>query len=334
MNDKIARFWIHGNRVVATGLGFAKLRSIELLRFMRFDSTTIMKGILWVMRVRALPVVLILLFGCGPDGGGFALFPRSSSAHETHDQEAKGHEVRSPFPMTPDSGIEVIRLGFEIRWVRMPVRGIRHSRKVWNHVDPLRVESAAAARLARNGIGVGVATIDAWPALNAIFEVAEASLLSEQLQAQPGLPIELPISEIRGSQSVFSYSEKGRLVGKTFREGEKVVGIDYAYHPEFGGTTDLRIGFGVRRQKDVVRWQPDPGSMQPGAEVERYTFENLHAFAALAPGEFVVVGPSPDTSNEYLVGARFFSDEVSGQAYEILLLISPRVYRNSVSDRR
>ena len=83
--------------------------------------------------------------------------------------------------------VQVVELVFDVVRAEMRLGGIRHSRKVWNHVDELRVAPELAARLARNGLRVGAASADAWPAVRARPESAEARGSRQQLAAQCGL---------------------------------------------------------------------------------------------------------------------------------------------------
>ena len=70
----------------------------------------------------------------------------------------------------------MIRLAFDIMRVDMPCLDGCDSRKVWNHVGELRMDTQTLSRLARNGLRVGVAIPDSWPAIETIMEATDASI--------------------------------------------------------------------------------------------------------------------------------------------------------------
>ncbi len=222
---------------------------------------------------------------------------------------------------------QVVHLAFDVVRIDMPVTGIRHSRKVWNHVDELRLGTDCVARLRRNGLRLGAAQPDAWPALQSILDAAEAITRQDQLVTQPGLPVSFMLASIDEPESVFSYNRSRRLVGKTFQKGDKLINIDYALRPELGGSVDLQLQFEIRHDPGTLKWDRSGDTISQVPAYQRYLFDDLNVLVTLKPGEFLILGPSEEAANEFLVGGRFFVTTRGGYTHESIFCLTPRPYR-------
>jgi len=230
---------------------------------------------------------------------------------------------------TSSDRVQVVQLAFDVLRVELPIDGVRNSRKVWNHVDELRLEADLVARLARNGLRVGAASSGSWPAIRAILEAGGARTQKDQMLPQPGTPLTLELAPIQESESIFSYGRDNRLVGKTFPSGQKIIQLDYMYHSQLGGCTDVQLGFEVRNDRGEMTWE-----RRDGAAYDRHVFEDLAALLTLKPGEFLVVGPSDQADNEYLIGSRFLIQTASGKKTETLLFVTPQPFQTQNAQRR
>jgi len=210
------------------------------------------------------------------------------------------------------------------------------SRKVWNHVDEQRVSVETTAQLARNGLRIGAGAGGSWPAIAAILEASEARTSRDQLLAQGGAPLLIELGAIHDSESFFAYGSDQRLEGKTFDEGSKVLRLDYALHPHLSGATELVAHFEIRHDRGELKWERQPdGSIRQAPAIDQHVFDGLEAAVTLDVGEFLVVGPSQQAENEYLVGSRFLTQRDAGKRYETLLFITPQPFQSaSVRQRR
>ncbi len=225
--------------------------------------------------------------------------------------------------------MHVVELAFDVIHAEFPVDTIRHSQKVWNHVDELRVEAGVAARLARNGLRIGAASTQSWPAIEAVFKAGNARKQQVQLFAQHGLPLSIELGAVEDHESIFSYGKDNRLMGKTFSVGNKLINLDYAYHPELNGVTDIRISLEVRHDQGVMTWERRNGIIRQTPSYERYVFEDLSVELILRPGEFLIIGPGIEAQNEYLIGSRFLQGTRDTRKIETLLCIKPRLYQTN-----
>ncbi|MFQ5461668.1 MAG: hypothetical protein ACE5E5_03475 [Phycisphaerae bacterium] len=230
------------------------------------------------------------------------------------------------------AGSDTVQLVFDVLRVELPEDAVRHSRKVWNHVDSLRLDAQVASRLARNGIRVGAGTPDAWPAIEAIFNAAGAAVSRSRLTADAGALMSVVLGTIEEPESFFFYDFDNRLVGKTFDRGEKTLNLENIILRELGGRVDLALSFEIRHDAGDFRWDKTREGITAVPTVERHVFGTTRVSLALAPGEFVVVGPSDEAENEYLVGGRFFLGDSDGNPRETMLCIVPKVLRTAASE--
>lgn len=222
----------------------------------------------------------------------------------------------------------VVHLRFEVSRVGFPAATAGESQNVWNHVDTLRLDPDAIARFARNGLRIGVATPDSQPAIETILNDPRIELHKEQLFARQGRALALPMSRINESESIFVYGLDDRVAGKTFPAGDKLITIDYLLRAGTRGGLELRVGFEIRNDLGVMTWERHNGVVREVPAFDRHVFEGLVAQVALQPGESLVIGLSPETNNEYLVGSRFLSINQNGRRVETLLFISPRSFQS------
>ncbi len=290
-----------------------------------------MKGDVLLARLGVLLVIALPGWGCGSPASPPRWTRPSRSPHEevVHPAAEAGppsSAAPEPSPAFTDA-IHVVEVAFEVFRAELPVDGVRHSRKIWNHVDELRTDPKLLARLARNGVRLGAVSAEAWPAIRTILEAGAADVRKDQLLTPSGLPLAVEVGTIQKSESVFSYRANNQLVGKTFTGGKKVVKVDYAFHPEMGGRIDLQLSFEVRRDRGGITWaQTEDGVRQVPAR-DQHAFADLRTVLALNPGESVIIGPSAETSNEYLVGSRFFTGRRADERYETLYWLTPVPYQ-------
>lgn len=228
---------------------------------------------------------------------------------------------------TGQHDLRVVDIAFDVVRVDIPVTNIRHTRKIWNHIDELRVEPPVATRLARNGLRLGVATPDAWPALRAILEASDARVRRQQLIPQRGLPLTIQLATITEPESIFRYNRKGGLVGQTFRRGEKLLNVEYWYHAELGRTTDLRITFEIRYEKGVMTWEKREGIIRQVPAYEQHIFDEAQASLTLHGDEFLIIGVSEQASHDYLLGPSFLMTQEDGMKWETFFCLTPKPYQ-------
>ncbi|MEK6675283.1 MAG: hypothetical protein AABZ47_06460 [Planctomycetota bacterium] len=229
-----------------------------------------------------------------------------------------------------DDTVHVVQLAFLVERYDLPYKDVRHTKKIWNHVDEMRAGARRTAQMARNGLRVGVASEDSWPAIATILQASDARRKTDELVAQPGLPVTILLGTIHESESFFSYSSGNELLGKTLPSGEKLILVDYVFRAELGGTLDVKLSFEVRRDLGEMNWEQQEAIIRQVPAVERHVFEELGLLLTLRAGEFLIVGPSEKADIPYLTGSRFFIQESGGvRSAETLICIRPRPFQTT-----
>jgi len=219
--------------------------------------------------------------------------------------------------------VTVVALTFDVMRVTLPIGTMRHSRKIWNHVDELAVDATRISLLARNGLRVGVASPSAWPAIRTVLVACDAEVRKSQFQSHSGLPLVIQTGEITDTESFFAYAADDRLAGKSFTQGKKLVTVDYIVYAAMGGLVDVKLTFEVRHDRGTMTWENVNGVITPAPAFDRHVFEDLTTNLSINPGSMLILGPSDEASNEYLVGSRFFMERRGGDRYEVLYMITP-----------
>jgi len=273
----------------------------------------------------ALAFVVAAMAGCTVTGGGAARYVHESPLPTAgHEPLPSGQEVAR---IEPDDAVRIVDLSFDVFRADLPLRDGGDSRMIWNHVDEMRVDAALAARLGRNGFRIGAAPPGGWTAIQAVLEAAGARTYKSVLAPPRGAPLIITMGPVQEREAIFTYNTQDRLVGKTFNEGDKLIVVDYVFQPQFGGFTELQVGFEVRHDRGVMTWSREGGVIRQVPAFDRHVFSDLTARLTLQGGECLVIGLNETATNEYLIGGRYFSTEHDGVPYEAILFITPTPYQ-------
>ncbi len=273
-------------------------------------------------------VVVMCVAGCTL----FSRFTADRSPHESAIPESGESALFAPpgvdvVRIDTGGGLRIVDLAFDVFRADLPLAHGRDSRKVWNHVDEMRMDAVRVALFARNGIRIGIAPEGSWPAILAVLEALRAKTYKNMLAPPRGTPLLITTGPVSERESIFTYTSEGRLIGKTFNEGEKLISVDYVFQPQFGGSTELQVGFEVRHDKGVMTWTRDGGIIRQVPSLDRHVFAELVARLTVETGQCLVIGPGDEARIESLIGSRYLSSEHDGEAYESLLFITPVPYQ-------
>ncbi|MFH0982140.1 MAG: hypothetical protein V2A79_11435 [Planctomycetota bacterium] len=224
-------------------------------------------------------------------------------------------------------GTVTLQITFEALRVDIPVLGIRHSLKIWNHVDETQSDPRITALLARNGLRCGIASAEAWPALQVLFEANHAKSLHTREVVQSGAPLSLCLGEVQTGEVLFIHQRDGRLVGRTFDGGTKFLHLDYALDPGDPSRTRLKVTPEVRKFSAEKHWETLDGRLQEVPRYEGLVFSELSAEFSVGPEQFLVIGPSETATLESLVGSRFLTTEENNVTYETVICVTPQPVR-------
>jgi hypothetical protein len=280
-------------------------------------------------------VACAVLISGGCDTGQSLRNLFSSQAHErpAPPDAAEGRPTGSdiaPRPASDRTPVAVVALQFDILRVDFPIGGADHAAKVWNHADEMRLDVRQAPLLVRNGMRMGAIGEGAWPALQAIFDAARATMLTQQQVVRGGEPVTVELGQVTESQTVFSYDRGGRLAGRTIPDGAMLLKINYAMYPQITGRTELEVSLEVRHDLGKMAWENRGGQIVQVPAFDVYAFDELTTRIGLSVGESLVIGPSDQAGNDFLPGSRFFSSVRGGNRVQTVWIVKPRPYEMRV----
>ena len=230
--------------------------------------------------------------------------------------------------------LTVVRMQFDVMRVDLPVREIKHSLKIWNHVDESKTDPRLTALLARNGFRIGVADRDAEPAIRTIFEENEARLGRARHDVDDGLPLMLSLGSVEEGGTYFVHRKDGGLIGQTFQAETMFFRIDYLVTDEQPPRIVLQVTPELRGERTKTRWVDQGGEIRSIRTYDGTVFDELSAMFTLEPGQFLVVGTSARAQRGYLLGSWWLTSELNAQEYETVLCITPQPFGIRPGPRR
>lgn len=257
-----------------------------------------------------------------------------SSPHESY--VAREGETQSG-PITREapparSAVEIVALHYDVLRAELPTEPVRHSAKIWNHVDELRVESGSASSLVRNGIRAGVGAAGSWDSIQAILSVAAARTETSRHVLRGDAPLTLELGTLPAAATVFSYDHAGRLSGRTVPPGERLIHIDHLLHPAAFGALELGMLLEIRHDRGAMEWRSVGGIIRQVPAYDRVRFPEVELKVSVGPGEFLVIAPDSRVGHRYLPGGGFLLTERDGMVYETVLCITPHLSRGPLRE--
>ncbi|HOA73571.1 MAG TPA: hypothetical protein PL151_08245 [Phycisphaerae bacterium] len=278
--------------------------------------------------------------GCDPTGELRWPFATDSPAPQTQPATDPTPAARTSIPSaTPPAAdaprpnrpaIVVTTFTFDILRVRVPQGLFSESGKVWNHLESDFLPADTAKLLHRNGIRVGRANAESWPALRAILETEpRAETAQSKLTMSNGLPLLLELDRHPKDQILFLYRRDGTLAGAPWRSSTNVLRIEYGIPPTQPDAILVEVAPELRLDSPAAHTLRGIEHWDPTAIPERSRVIRDLAFrATLEAGQFLAIGPSSATRDlPYIMGALLLCEEQGGEKFESMYFITPTVSR-------
>ena len=254
---------------------------------------------------------------------------QTGPAVQTEDEFAPPGAAPDQHPPQAEGAPEivVIRMRFDVLRIDLPVDRITHSLKIWNHIDESVGDPALTALLARNGLRLGVAERDAWPAMRTLFEENGGRSTRAERVVQPGLGLTIPLGQVENGDTYFLHCRGGRLQGGTFRAGSKSFQVEYALDEQDPARVFLRVTPQYREKRSKTKLVEQGGEILSVRDHEGVVFDELTATATVEPGQFLVIGSSAEAEKGFLLGSWWLTSRLNMQEYETVLCITPQPVR-------
>jgi hypothetical protein len=191
----------------------------------------------------------------------------------------------------------------------------------WKLVDEDILDVPVEQNLLLNGFRVGRARISDWPEFLKILTNESAITLNETgAFAQPSYgDALLPFpNEILPEELLFFYDEHGLTI-RSYGDCRNMLSLAFEWAPRRPGT--IRLTFCPVIQAMETRMDYSlADNPAPTHFLNRENYYNLHLTTDIAPGEFLIIGPSTATQDPNRVGSRFLDRDGPNRRYEQVLL--------------
>lgn len=220
------------------------------------------------------------------------------------------------------SNVAIVGLTFDVINVELPVHGAESSARIWKHIDESNADPSLPALLARNGVRIGVADENDWPALRAMFEQAGARTSRDQMTVQPGYPALINLGPLESGGMYFLHRRGGKVEGGTFDDGDRVVRLDYEIPPDDPSVVLVRVTLEARSGADR-RFVQQAGQVRELAVRDGESFGELACSVRLVRGQYLVLGSAENADTGFRIGSWWFRSERGDSQLETLICIRP-----------
>jgi hypothetical protein len=227
---------------------------------------------------------------------------------------------RDPAPSVPI----VFRL--EVYVVNVPVGTISRNDAFWKRLDENCVDVATYALLGDNGLRVGQAHEEEWPALKRMIEDNPGSISHLETVGAEMKNIELPMRQGVEGQAVCYIDTDGKLRGDRYDRCDNLLNISFCRTPRKLGDIRLAIAPVIRLTRKRLEFTPLNNEQEIEFKADEAIYQNLTV--DLPQNQFLVIAPSEDaTRNLTLLGNRFFMKDGPAEPTEQVLVIAARPFR-------
>ena len=251
-----------------------------------------------------------------------ALPADAKSATPPDSQPATSAAAQAPAPQPT-----VVGLSFDVIRVELPVSSAAITRRIWKYVDESNADPSLPALLARNGVRIGVAEGQSWPALRAMFTQAGGRTARDQLPMQNNQPGMIHMGPLEEGGMYFLHRRGGRVEGGTFEKGERFIRLDYEVPPEDPQTTRVRVMFETRGGQPHRRFVDQGGRIQEVTERGGRSFGELACTVTLNEGQFLVLGSADNADKGFRIGSWWFRSRSGKERSETLVCVRAEPFR-------
>lgn len=221
------------------------------------------------------------------------------------------------------------RLGVRIYTLAVPRGRVSGNAELWSRIDEQTLDPAPYDVLWANGVRVGSAPLAEIEHLREILEVSEAPATDLYASGPGRQSHELQVGSGIREQTLFWFDAAREAKGRTFQNSENFLVVGFGPTPGRQRSMRLSITPLVRsaQPRQVVTAAGD------SYEVTQIRDENifdLQLRTDIPFGDFLIVAPSVELSQETGLGRQFFTYEGEGELWERIFVLIPRVVAQQV----
>jgi hypothetical protein len=212
----------------------------------------------------------------------------------------------------------------DIYQIAVPFGTISANINFWRRIDEQCVDVATYDLLFKNGVRVGEAPLAEIETFKKYLDPSDNTHLTS-VNGAAARGTELEQHKDLLEQTIMYYDRSNNLWGRSFNRCSNVVNLSFEPTPRKPGfcrvelcpvvrTARRRMEFTVLNNEEEIQ------------VVHPENFYDLNLRADIAPGSFLIVGPSPEARRSTSVGHAFFTIDGPTSLTEQILLIVPHAY--------
>ena len=217
--------------------------------------------------------------------------------------------------------------------IRLPLGVASRSEAIWKHLDNRRIARDTVARLAINGVRIGVGRQKNWPTLVKVIEALNGQMLNTSIMpVLAGKPVKVLLDRHDQPQTIFTFRLDQTLYGKIYPPGHNRLAIDCNINDFSIGGMTLSILPQIQQFRRKIQYHKQPGGFSMTTAPILHSFYALQCEVPLSDTDFIIIGPGGRSARSTSVGYNFFLQDIRGVKYETLVLIAPQVVRISTNN--
>jgi len=210
--------------------------------------------------------------------------------------------------------------------MQVPSGVVTHSKVFWKHIDEDSVDLAAYQLLYQNGIRVGRGRIDQWPIYKAVLDQDTVTCKQTLIKGLSGQDVAINLTEPMPEQTLFVFTGQAEpLTGRMFDTCINQLKIAFQWAPRKRDTLRVKICPNVMTVRKFTNYQLHLEGDEEAQAIPEQLYD-LRLCADIAPGEFLVIAPSPLADDPNRIGHRFLIQDKPVDRYEqVIVLCQQRV---------
>ncbi len=235
------------------------------------------------------------------------------------------------FPAGPEhahpSGKFLLAVRLAMYRVELPIGSASRSERLWRYFDEEVTDSATISILQHNGLRVGRASIQGWPAVSRVLEEMTGTSPARSLMwAVPGHEEQITLKEHLDEQHLFIFDQMGCLSGQDYPPGDNILQITCTVNGLDPSEIVLHAVPAVLDERRVQRWELTDQGYQRTDRRQELPISAMEFTVRVPKGNYIVIGPGADVMRSTSPGHSLLISERGGLRFETLLVLVPEVF--------
>lgn len=217
--------------------------------------------------------------------------------------------------------------------IEVPIGTASGSEEIWSYLDEERVRANRSAALGRNGLRIGVTSLQNWPELTRILQKMTGQKLETQdLLVLPGKPFQVQVKQAQPEQTIHTCYADRTISMADYPAGDYVLALKYTLNEE-DSTRFTMTGVPQILSSSRTTSVVNEGLPMIVSKPTTFTFLPMTFQLNLQPNELVVIGPGAESRRPSSIGHQFLVDSRQDMQFETILILMPEVVKATMKEQ-